>query len=57
MGQAFGKEFNKDFKKKLTQLTTDDIKGYIETGEIEINGKKVTEGMLKVGKAFKKAVT
>jgi isoleucyl-tRNA synthetase len=57
MGQAFGKGFNKDFKKKLTQLTTDEIKGYMEAGEIDIDGKKVTEGMLKVGKAFKKSVT
>jgi len=41
----------------LSALTTDEIKGYIETGKIDINGNEVVTGMLKVQKSFKKAVT
>ena len=57
LGQAFGKKFNKDFKKRLTELTTDDIKGYMADGKIDVNGNEVLEGMLKVQKSFKKELT
>ena len=53
----FGKLFNKDFKKRLAALKTDEIKTYMDSGKIDINGNEVVEGMLKVQKSFKKSVS
>lgn len=56
LGQAFGKRFNKDFKKKLAALTNEDVKGYLQSGSILIGDCEVLEGMLKVQKDFTAAV-
>ena len=56
MGQAFKKSFDKNFKKALTELTNDQVKTYMSTGSISVNGHNVTTGMLKVVKTFTEAV-
>ena len=38
LGQAFKKSFDKAFKTALSQLTNDQIKGFLRTGAIDING-------------------
>ena len=53
LGKALGKKFDKAFKAALTNLSSDQIKGYLRDGRIEINGNEITDGMLKVIKAFK----
>lgn len=53
-GQAFGKKFNKDFKKKIEQLTSEEIRTFLADGKIVIDGLEVTDGMLKISKTFKK---
>jgi len=54
MGQAFGKAYDKNLKKAISSLTSDQIRTYIASGSIEVNGKNITNGMLKVNKSFKK---
>lgn len=56
IGQAFGKKYDKAFKKRLAELTTDELKIYMAEGKIDINGLEVTEGMLKVAKQFKNEI-
>ena len=53
LGQAFGKKYDKTFKAAVTKLTNDQIRTFLRDGEIEINGLKVIEGMLKINKLFK----
>lgn len=52
LGQAFKKKFDKNFKKALSELTNDQIKGLLRDGKIDINGNEVTTEMIKVVKAF-----
>lgn len=56
MGQVFKKQFDKKFKAALAALTNDQVKEYMANGKIDVNGHEVTEGMLKVVKAFNKSV-
>jgi len=56
LGQAFKKAFDQSFKQALAKLTNEQIKGFLSTGSIDINGHQVTTGMLKVVKTFTEAV-
>lgn len=56
LGQAFKKNFDKNFKTALTKLTNDQIKVYLREGKININGNEVVSGMLKVIKFFHEEV-
>lgn len=53
MGQAFGKKFDKNFKKLITEMPSDAIRTYLTGGEVEVGGNKIVAGMLNVSKHFK----
>lgn len=53
MGQAFGKKFDKAAKAAIENLSSDMIRQYLKTENIEVNGLNITSGMLKVSKDFK----
>jgi isoleucyl-tRNA synthetase len=53
MGQAFGKKFDKAAKAAIENLSSDMIRQYLKTENIEVNGLQITAGMLKVSKDFK----
>jgi predicted class III extradiol MEMO1 family dioxygenase len=53
MGQAFGKKFDKAAKAAIENLSSDMIRQYLKTENIEVNGLNITAGMLKVSKDFK----
>jgi len=55
-GKALGKKFNNDFKTELSKLTNDQVKKFMKTGKIKVNGCDVTEEMLKINKDFSKKV-
>jgi isoleucyl-tRNA synthetase len=52
MGQALKKQFDKKFKQKLAELTSAQLREYLLTGNLEVNGIKIEEGWLKVVKNF-----
>lgn len=53
IGGALKKDFNKDFKKKLSALTSAELKDYMNgTKEIKINGVTIEKDWLKVEKTF-----
>jgi len=54
MGQALGKKFSKDLKKKISQLTNDELRGYLKNGSITIDGIKIEQGWLAVKRSFNK---
>jgi hypothetical protein len=53
MGQAFGKKFDKNAKAAIENLSSDMIRQYLKTENIEVGGLNITAGMLKVSKDFK----
>ena len=53
MGQAFGKKFDKAAKAAIENLSSDMIRQYLKTDNIEVNGLNITAGMLKISKDFK----
>ena len=53
MGQAFGKKFDKAAKAAIENLSSELIRQYLKTDNIEVNGLNITAGMLKVSKDFK----
>lgn len=53
MGQAFGKKFDKKAKAAIDALTSDQIRGYLKEGKLEVAGLPIVAGMLTVSKTFK----
>lgn len=54
MGQNFGKAYNKQMKKKIETLSSEECEAYMRNGEIEIEGNTVKAGWLKIRKEFNK---
>jgi hypothetical protein len=52
MGQAFGKKFDKTVKEKIMALSSDEIRTYLATGQVDVAGLPVVKGMLTISKAF-----
>ena len=41
IGGALKKAYNKDFKKKILELDSDSLKGYLEGNKLEVNGVEI----------------
>lgn len=54
LGQALGKAFNKDMKKQIEKLTTEQCETYMKEGRMELNGSEIQSGWLKIRKEFNK---
>lgn len=52
IGGALKKEFNKDFKKKLAALTSEELQGFLEGKDITINGHKLEQDWIRIEKTF-----
>jgi len=52
LGQALGKAFNKEMKKQIESLTTEQCEAYMRDNKIELQGHEITAGQLKIRKEF-----
>jgi isoleucyl-tRNA synthetase len=52
LGQALGKAFGKDMKKKITDLSTEQCETYMKEGQMELMGSVIKDGWLKISKQF-----
>jgi isoleucyl-tRNA synthetase len=52
IGQALKKAFNKEFKAKIANLSSAQLKEYLQTGSLTLDGICLEQGWLKVEKVF-----
>lgn len=52
MGEALGKAFNKQLKKDISGLKSDQLRSYIKEGSLMLKDLKIEAGWLKVEKIF-----
>lgn len=53
MGEALGKAFNKQLKKDISSLSSDQLRTYLKEGSVMLGTLKLEAGWLKVEKIFK----
>lgn len=53
MGQAFGKNFDKNAKKAISEMSSEDVRKHLKGQKVTVGGLEITEGMLVVSKFFK----
>lgn len=54
MGRALGKKFSKDLKKKIADLTNDDLRAYIKNGSVKVDDITIEQNWLSVQRSFNK---
>lgn len=52
MGQALKKKFDKNFKKKIAALTSDELKAYLKDGCLQLEDVTIEKGWLAVKRSF-----
>jgi isoleucyl-tRNA synthetase len=52
LGKALKKDYSKQFKERLANLTREEIQTYKKEGSVVIDGKEIKEGWLQITKSF-----